>query len=195
MRSTCFGLLAPLNLLTVILLPIVVSYAFQVAPPLAVPASRPRLCIPSQRRRAVQPRMSGNTMDLATVREKWAVFPKTWSNVEGLVLTPVRENLWAAERPFVWNSIDVGGKMAVIKLSDGSLWVHSPIELDEKTKEAMDSLGPVKHIVSPNYEHVKYAKQWIDAYPDATAYGCPGAKDKFPEIPFDAEVGGEAPSG
>eukprot|EP00961_Rhodomonas_salina_P067036 899945-Rhodomonas_salina.2 len=25
--------------------------------------------------------------------------------------------------------------------------------------------------VSPNYEHVKYAQQWIEAYPDAVAYG------------------------
>jgi hypothetical protein len=30
----------------------------------------------------------------------------------------------------VWNGIDVGGKMAVVKLNDGSLWVHSPVELD-----------------------------------------------------------------
>lgn len=40
---------------------------------------------------------------------------------------------------------------------------------------AIDALGPVRHVVSPNYEHVKYAPQWIAAYPEATAYGCPGA--------------------
>lgn len=139
--------------------------------------------------------MSGNTMEeVSTFREKWALMPKTWSNVAGLVLTPVRENLWAAERPFVWNSIDVGGKMAVIRLSDGTLWVHSPINLCEETKAAIDSLGTVKHIVSPNYEHVKYAQQWIEAYPDAVAYGCPGAKEKFPAIAFAEEVANQAPA-
>lgn len=43
---------------------------------------------------------------------------------------------------------------------------------------AIDALGPVRHIVSPNFEHVKYAAQWIAAYPEATAYGCPGAVQK-----------------
>lgn len=45
--------------------------------------------------------------------------------------------------------------MAVVKLPDGSLWVHSPVDLDKPLKEALASLGPVGHIVSPNYEHVK----------------------------------------
>lgn len=48
-----------------------------------------------------------------------------------------------------------GGRMTVAKLSDGSLWVHSPVELDEPLREALGELGPVAHIVSPNYEHVK----------------------------------------
>ena len=48
--------------------------------------------------------------------------------------------------------------MAVVKLKNGELWVHSPIDLDEETKKEIDALGEVKHIVSPNYEHLKYAK-------------------------------------
>lgn len=48
-----------------------------------------------------------------------------------------------------------GGRMAVVQLSDGSLWVHSPVELDTPLREALDKVGPVMHIVSPNYEHVK----------------------------------------
>jgi hypothetical protein len=49
--------------------------------------------------------------------------------------------------------------MAVLRLSDGSLWVHSPVELDDTLAAALDELGPVKHIVTPNYEHTKYARQ------------------------------------
>lgn len=45
--------------------------------------------------------------------------------------------------------------MAVVKLADGSLWVHSPVELDEPLRKALEGLGPVGHVVSPNYEHVK----------------------------------------
>lgn len=45
--------------------------------------------------------------------------------------------------------------MAVVKLTDGCLWVHSPVELDDSLRAALEKLGPVGHIVSPNYEHVK----------------------------------------
>ncbi|CAM9719421.1 unnamed protein product, partial [Ectocarpus sp. 13 AM-2016] len=94
----------------------------------------------------------------------------TWSNPTGDDMVQVLGDVWCAERPFVWNGIDVGGRMAVVKLSNGSLWVHSPVDLDEPLKEALASLGPVGHIVSPNYEHVKYAKQWVEAYPSAISY-------------------------
>lgn len=91
-------------------------------------------------------------------------YDKTWSNPTGQVLTPVVDGVvWAAERPFTWNTIDVGGKMGVVKLEDGALWVHSPVDLDAPTKKAIDALGPVRHVVSPNYEHVKWAAQWKEA--------------------------------
>ena len=116
-------------------------------------------------------------------------YDKTWSNPTGQVLTPVVDGVvWAAERPFTWNSIDVGGKMGVVKLEDGTLWVHSPVDLDAPTKKAIDALGSVRHVVSPNYEHVKWAAQWKEAYPDATLWGCPGMKRKYPEIPWDEEL-------
>lgn len=101
--------------------------------------------------------------------------------------------LFACPRPFVWNNIDVGGRMAVVKLANGDLWVHSPIDLDDKTREAMNALGRVAHVVSPNYEHVKYAAQWKRAYPDATLYACPGLIAKRPDIPYDREVTTRAP--
>ena len=53
----------------------------------------------------------------------------------------------------------MNGRGAVVKLSDGSLWVHSPVNLDPELKAAMDALGPVKHIVTPNFEHNKFAQQ------------------------------------
>ena len=97
--------------------------------------------------------------------------------------------VWAAERPFVWNGIDVGGKMGVVRLADGSLWVHSPVGLDEPLRDALAALGEVKHVVSPNYEHVKWAAQWKAAYPAATLWGSPGMKAKKVAIPYDCEVG------
>lgn len=72
-----------------------------------------------------------------------------WSNPSGEVLRPLAPNLWVAERPFVWNGIDVGGKMAVVRLADGSLWVHSPVNLDDALKVPLPlpppSPSPIVH--------------------------------------------------
>ena len=35
-------------------------------------------------------------------------------------------------------------------------------------RRALKELGPVKHIVSPNFEHVKWAKQWKEVSSGAT---------------------------
>lgn len=40
--------------------------------------------------------------------------------------------------------------MAIVRLSDGSLWVWSPVELTDELKAEVEALGPVKHILSPN---------------------------------------------
>ena len=95
---------------------------------------------------------------------------------------------FACARPFVWNNIDVGGRMGVVRMGDGeSLWVHSPTALDDATRLAVTSLGRVAHVVSPNYEHVKYAAQWKEAFPDAVLYGCPGLKDRMPNV-YDVDL-------
>jgi hypothetical protein len=49
----------------------------------------------------------------------------------GKVLTPILDNVWGAERPFMWNRIDVGGRSAVIRLSDGKH--HKPMRMSRKS--------------------------------------------------------------
>mmetsp|Transcript_14907 Transcript_14907/g.34601 ORF Transcript_14907/g.34601 Transcript_14907/m.34601 type:complete len:358 (-) Transcript_14907:1187-2260(-) len=111
-----------------------------------------------------------------------------WSNRLGTVLTPIANGFYTGDRPFYWNKIDVGGRMCVIKLDDGNLWIHSPVDLDEETIDALQKLGNVKYVVSPNYEHLKYAKKWSDQYPDAFMWGCPGLSSKLQDIEWEGEI-------
>lgn len=111
-----------------------------------------------------------------------------WSNRLGTVLTPAATNVYTADRPFFWNKIDVGCRMTVIRLEDESLWVHSPIGLDKALKDALSKLGKVKYIVSPNYEHLKYAPQWHQEYPEAFMWGNPGLSDRLPDIKWTGEI-------
>lgn len=120
--------------------------------------------------------------------------PTTWSNPLGSTLTQIRPDVWLAERPFYprlpgLKSTDVGGKMGVVRLEDGSLWVHSPVEIDDALVAALAALGPVRHIVTPNTEHQKWAADWIRAYPDATSYACPGLRERRPSVGWTRTVG------
>eukprot|EP00536_Pseudo-nitzschia_multiseries_P002872 jgi/Psemu1/184520/e_gw1.40.74.1 len=126
--------------------------------------------------------------NLASGKRVGGYCESTWSNRLGTALTPVADGVYTGDRPFYWNKIDVGGRMCVIQLNGGDLWVHSPVNLDSETKEALKKLGTVKYIVSPNYEHLKYAKQWSKEYPDAFMWGCPGLSDRLPDIEWEGEI-------
>lgn len=72
----------------------------------------------------------------------------------------------------VWTFDHAGTRMTVIRLDDGSLWVHSPVRLTAGTAAELAELGPVAHIVIPNTfpEHGFFARQFTRAYPDARVY-------------------------
>jgi hypothetical protein len=115
--------------------------------------------------------------------------PAGWSNRAGTVLTPAAiPGVYTADRPFYWNKIDVGCRMTVIQLGNGDLWVHSPVGVDAAMQEALDKLGKVKFIVSPNYEHLKFAPQWHETFPEAAMWGCPGLAERRPEIKWAGEI-------
>lgn len=122
--------------------------------------------------------------------------PQTWSNRLGINITPISTGLWAAERPFIWNGIDVGGRSVIARMNSkkngelGGLLIHSPVEHDEDLRVALEGLGGtgVQAIVSPNYEHLKYAKQWAMAYPGAQKWACPGLPERMPEVAWTHEV-------
>jgi hypothetical protein len=124
-----------------------------------------------------------------------AVLAGTWSNRLGLALTPVTTGVWAAERPFLWNGIDVGGRSAIVRMNDGGLLVHSPVAWDDELASAVAGIGgDVKYIVSPNYEHLKYAKQYAETFPSARMYGCPGLGARLPDINWRAELSDQCPA-
>jgi len=82
-------------------------------------------------------------------------------------------------------------RMAVAKLSDGSVWVWSPVALTEELAHEVQTLGPVRYIVSPNKIHHLFLKAWADRWPDARVYAPPGLARRKPELRFDEELGDE----
>jgi hypothetical protein len=79
--------------------------------------------------------------------------------------------------------------MAVARLGDGSAWVWSPIALTPELAAAVDAIGPVRCIVSPNKLHHLFLQPWAERWPDAKLYAPPGLARKKPALHFAGELG------
>lgn len=102
-------------------------------------------------------------------------------------------SLWIADGPTVpFMSFPYPTRMAVVRLADGGLWIWSPISLTPELEHAVDEIGPVRHIVSPNKIHHLFLKQWAGRWPHAKLHAPPGLATRKPEIHFDSELGDEA---
>lgn len=109
------------------------------------------------------------------------------------VLREFGPDIWVAEGPVVpFLGFAYSTRMAVIRLSDGGLFVWSPIALSAELKQAVDDLGPVRFLVSPNKLHHLFLGEWKQAYPQARLYASPGLRAKRKDLAFDADLG-EAP--
>jgi hypothetical protein len=112
------------------------------------------------------------------------------------MLKPVTQEVWEYERHLkMAGLLDLPRRTTVVRLSDGSLWVHNVNALDTAgVKDAIDALGPVRHIVAPNKFHHFWVDRWKADYPDATVYAARGLAKKKPDLPIDVTLGDTAPS-
>jgi len=79
-------------------------------------------------------------------------------------------------------------RMTVVKLRNGSLWVHSPARLNAGLRDDLSNLGDVKYLVSPNKLHHLFLTEWINEYPDALKCFPPGLSTKRKDITFDVAL-------
>jgi len=103
------------------------------------------------------------------------------------------QSLYIAEGPTVsFYGFPYPTRMAVVRLSDGSAWVWSPVALSDDLVESVESVGPVRFIVSPNKIHHLFLSEWASRWPDARLYAPPGLAKRKPELNFDADLGDTA---
>ena len=80
-------------------------------------------------------------------------------------------------------------RMAVVRLSDGGLFIWSPIQLTDRLWAEVDAVGQVRHIIAPNSLHHLFLTEWKRAYPGAKVYAPPGLRKKRHDIVFDDDLG------
>ena len=112
-------------------------------------------------------------------------------------LKPLASGLWIADGPLVYMAAlglraPFPTRMTVARLTDGGLWCHSPIAPDQALFAAIDALGPVRHLVSPNLLHYAHIAAWKRRYPRAIAWASPGVRQRAAsqriEVHFDADL-------
>jgi hypothetical protein len=98
-------------------------------------------------------------------------------------------SIYAAGGPTVsFGGFPYPTRMAVVRLSQGDVWVWSPIALTEQLADQVQAIGPVRYIVSPNKLHHLFLREWVERWPDAHLYAPPGLARKRSDLRFRAEL-------
>ena len=111
-------------------------------------------------------------------------------------------SMWATEQNIELGPLETTIRCVVVKLRDGSLWVHAPLAPTEEFFEFVESCGDgtptsVAHVVVPTYalEHKIFAKDALKRWRNAKLYTAPGQftfpiRDLSDEIVFGRRVDG-----
>jgi hypothetical protein len=88
-------------------------------------------------------------------------------------------------------------RMTVVRLRNGDLFVHSPIAFDAVLAKELQSMGRIRHLVSPNQFHYAHIGEWAEAFPDAVAWASPRvrrrARSRKVDVHFDKDLERNAP--
>ena len=86
-------------------------------------------------------------------------------------LTTVAEGLVTLRQPFPSFSGDVGARMTMVRLDNGDLWVHSPLDTTSEMLARVREMGPIRHIVAPCRMHYLGLKPYAGYFPEAALLG------------------------
>jgi hypothetical protein len=107
----------------------------------------------------------------------------------------VPQRVWLADYPVRYLGTRIHARTTIVRLEDGSLWVHSPGPAEASLKAEIEALGPVGHLVAPGNFHFSYIEQARRTWPDARVWICPGVERKCPRLSYDGmiQTGGDLP--
>lgn len=69
-------------------------------------------------------------------------------------------------------------RMTIVQTGDGSVLVHSPVELTDALAAEIADIGDVKALIAPNQNHFLFLAPWAKTYPQAQVFAAPGLAGK-----------------
>jgi hypothetical protein len=120
------------------------------------------------------------------------------------VYKPVAPDIGIVDGPFEY--LTVGGirlplpfttRMTVVRLSNGDLFLHSPVKFNERLAKELHGLGTVRHLVSPNQFHYAHIGEWARAFPETISWASPRVRQRASarhvDIDFTRDLDASAP--
>ncbi|AMK77872.1 MULTISPECIES: DUF4336 domain-containing protein [Methylomonas] len=96
--------------------------------------------------------------------------------------TLVPGQIWYAQQTIKFGPLNLSTRATFVKLLDGSLWVHSPINPSPQLVAEIAEIGPVHYVVAPNKSHHLFFTPFVKTFPNAQGYIAPGLTDKRPDL-------------
>lgn len=98
-------------------------------------------------------------------------------------LKPVADDVWILDGPvirfgYLGLRFPFPTRTTIVRLTDATVWVHSPTELSSTLVSEVEDLGLVKHLVAPNRIHYWWIGDWAEAFPAAATYAAPGVREQ-----------------
>ena len=109
------------------------------------------------------------------------------------MLDEFADGIWLANGPEVVAAMGFHypTRMVIVRLTDGALWVWSPVALSQDIRAAVDAIGPVGYLVAPNHLHHVFLADWAEAYPQAEIWAAPGLAEKRGDLSFAGTLGND----
>ncbi|HEX7861925.1 MAG TPA: DUF4336 domain-containing protein [Verrucomicrobiae bacterium] len=108
------------------------------------------------------------------------------------VLKQVVENVWEANAPLKLPGLRMDHRLTVLRLHNGELVVHSPIEFSAPLHKALLEVGRPKWFIAPSRFHDMFWPNWFRAFPNARFVAAPGVREDHPDLPFTDVLAGGA---
>ena len=99
------------------------------------------------------------------------------------MLAQIHDSLWTTTSSLIvlqW--VHMNTRMTIIRLSNGSLLLHSPVPWSPELQAAIQKIGSVQYIVAPSCFHHMFVGKWKNHNPDAKICAPKGLRKKRSDL-------------
>lgn len=109
------------------------------------------------------------------------------------LLKPFAPDVWEYSAPLRVIGIEMGHRMTIVRLADGTLWVHSPVVWSRELDGEIRMLGEVRYFTAPSRMHDGFWPGWFGHFKGAEFSAAPGVVKEHPDLPFTQELADDRP--